>query len=86
MVNSITFTVLNICFLKTKEDWLGWFGVFSVNLNLIGIFAGICFGCRLGKVILMSIGVSYGSIDSIFRICLISENVKLKDAGLDVLA
>jgi hypothetical protein len=68
-MNSIIFTVLNICWWDSKEHWLQYFGVVSLNLNLIGIFAGICFGCKIGKVILMSIGISYGTIDSIFRIC-----------------
>lgn len=69
MVNSIIFTVMNICWQEGKEGWLEWFGVVSLNLNLVGVFAGICLGCKLGKVVLVSVGVSYGTVDSVFRIC-----------------
>ncbi len=68
-MNSIIFTVLNSCWWDRKEHWLQDLGASSLNLNLIVIFAVICFGCKIGKVMLMSIGISYGTIDSILRLC-----------------
>lgn len=79
---AFTTILYNFLILLKCERLHGHFYVIAFDLSLIGMLTGLITVKKFTKVILISISIAFSTIDSLFRIAMVGQNMNFTMTGL----